>query len=279
MWAPNGGRVANLQFDHVADEDLNESQVLFAGDWHGNIGWVQKVLPFIRRSAPGLRTILHVGDFGFWPERQGKGFLGAVDYWSAKAGIEHILVTPGNHEHWPMLTERFAASPGEAVQMSAVTWALPRGFRFSIGGRTLLSFGGAASVDFEDRRLGRDWWPEEMPTDRDVELAIAGGPVEILITHEAVNGGTPAVDQILTENPQGWGDEALDYAARSRGLVTRVWDAVHPEVLVHGHLHRADGISLPDGRRVFSLGCDQQDKNLALVQTGDLKWQWLQTPR
>ena len=37
--------------------------------------------------------------------------------------------------------------------------------------------------------------------------------------------------------------------------------------------------TLPDGRRVYSLGCDRQDGNLGLLQTGELEWDWLQIPR
>jgi len=268
-----------VQFDQGTAGGRDESQVLLAGDWHGNVGWVQRVIPAVRRSAPGARTILHVGDFGFWPERRGKGFLSSVDYWSRIAGIERVLVTPGNHEHWPSLVQSFDAKPGEAVQLSEVVWALPRGFRFTIGGRTFLSFGGAASVDYEDRTEGRDWWPEEMPTEHEVDVAIAGGPVDVLITHETVNGGTAAVEQIIATNPQAWGDEALAYSARSRALVTRLWDGVRPKILVHGHLHCADAITLPDGRRVYSLGSDRQDNNFGLLQTGELDWGWILIPR
>ncbi|HYI34613.1 MAG TPA: hypothetical protein VEX88_14220 [Glaciibacter sp.] len=48
-----------------------------------------------------------------------------------------------------------------------------------------------------------------------------------------------------------------------------------PELLFHGHMHVADERELPDGRRVVSLGRDDQDRNLGLLDVHDLTWTWL----
>ena len=253
-----------------------EDRVAIAGDWHGNTTWINKILTDLHRAAPDVRTILHTGDFGIWPGAQRDRFLRIVDRFCRRAGIDQILVTPGNHEDWPRLAKLFADRPGERAQLSDVVWVLPRGHRFEIAGRSFLSFGGAASLDFADRRAGRDWWPEEMPSEEDVNLAIAEGSVEVLITHECVDGGTPAVERILRDNPLRWGARELEYAATSRERVTRVWEAVYPSVLAHGHLHVADGICLDDGRRVYSLGSDGQKRNVGLLRLGDLAWTWLE---
>jgi len=252
-----------------------ETRVAFAGDWHGNLSWVQRAIPFLAREARGVRTILHVGDFGIWPERQGKGFLASVDYWCGRAGIERVLVTAGNHEDWDRLDAAFARQPGEAVQLSNVVWAMPRGYRFSLAGRTFMSFGGAASLDYAHRIVGKSWWLTEVPTEEDVAAAVEGGSVDVLISHEAVNGGTTEVQRVLSSNLSGWSAEALAYAATSRDRVTRVWNAVRPAVLAHGHMHLKDEIELDDGRRVYSLGQDSQDGNLALLSLEDLRWTWL----
>ncbi|WP_104090888.1 metallophosphoesterase [Cryobacterium sp. N19] len=249
-----------------------ETRVAVAGDWHGNISWVQTIIPAIARTAPDVRTILHVGDFGIWPERSGKGFPASVDFWCKNAGIERLLVTPGNHEDWDRLDGWFAGAPGQPVQISDVVWVLPRALRFSLGGATYMSFGGAASVDYELREPGKEWWLTEIPTDDDVAAAIAGGPVDVLITHETVNGGTAATERALRTNPMRWSAEALTYSALSRARVTLVWEAVKPQVLVHGHMHTADQLTLPDGRRIYSLGCDNQAGNVGLLDLATLAW-------
>ena len=255
----------------------NETRVVIAGDWHGNIAWVGKAIPSIARNSSGVRTILHVGDFGIWPSAGGRKFLDAVDFWCARAGISRVLVTPGNHENWDWLEEAFVSEPGNPVALSSVVEVLPRGYRFEIGNRTFASFGGAASVDFEMRSPGIDWFPGELPTEQDVERAISGGPADVLLTHEAIDGGTPASEDMLLSNPMRWSPKALDYSSRSRALVTRVWDGVAPSLLFHGHMHLADRVTLPSsGQQVISLGRDGQTRNLALLELSTLSWRWLE---
>jgi hypothetical protein len=252
-----------------------ETRVAIAGDWHANVLWVQKAIPALHRAAPDVRTILHAGDFGILPERRGKGFLASVDYWCVAAGIERVLVTPGNHEDWSRLDQRFASRPGEAIRLSETVWVLPRGFRFTLAGRTFMSFGGAASLDFADRRAGRTWWPTEMPTAEDVAAAIVDGNVEVLIAHDTIDGGTAKVESVIRSNPLDWDDDALAYSRRSRGLVTEVWEGVRPDIFFHGHLHVADRIELPTRQRIVSLGSDRQRKNIGLLTLDSLTWSWV----
>ena len=267
---------------HRAVRDLNlddETRVAVAGDWHGDQLWLREAIPAIRAADPLITTIVHVGDYGLAQGPRGRGFLNAVDDVCFEYGFERILVTPGNHDDWGRLTARWLSEPGDEIWLSDVTRFLPRGYRWTIGGRTFLSFGGAASLDRTGRRVGRDWWPEEMPRPLEVEAAVAKGPAEILITHEAINGGCSKVERVLETNPQGWDELDLEYSATSRGLVTRVWEGVRPSVLAHGHMHIADQVELASGQRVYSLGNRGQRKNLAILDLKDLSWTWVDVPR
>ncbi|WP_167550836.1 metallophosphoesterase family protein [Cryobacterium arcticum] len=256
-----------------------ETHVVVAGDWHGNIDWVGRAIPSIARDTIGVRTILHLGDFGIWAGVRGRKYLDAVDFWCGKAGISRVLVTPGNHEDWKWLKSEFDSQPGQPVKLSSAVEVLPRGYRFTIANKTFASFGGAASVDFEQRTAGIGWFPGELPTEHDVAHAVAGGYADILLTHETVDGGTAATESVLNRNPMGWSPEALAYSSRSRELVTQVWEGIAPKVLFHGHMHAADEITLPSGQQVISLGRDGQAKNLALLELSTLHWQWLEGPR
>jgi hypothetical protein len=255
--------------------DAREDQVSFAGDWHGNGTWAGTMLHQLNCQFPEVRTVLQAGDFGIMPGRHPHSYLEAVDEACEQNGIERILVTPGNHEDWDALNSRFATHPGEAIHWAERIWVLPRGYRFTLGGRTFLSFGGAASVDFAYRVPGESWWAAEMPTEDDVADTISDGHVDVLITHDTVDGGTPRVEHALGTNFGGWPVEALAYSAASRSRVTAVWKGVGPQVLVHGHMHIHDEVELADGRRIFSLGCDEQAGNVGVLTLSSLNWMWL----
>ena len=108
---------------HGAFQSLaKETRVAVAVDWHGSALWLQTIIPAIHHSAPDIRTILHVGDFGIYPDRRGKGFLNAIDRSCLATGIHRVLVTPGNHDHWPRLDQRFEHRPGQPAQLSKTVW-------------------------------------------------------------------------------------------------------------------------------------------------------------
>ncbi|RKR75898.1 calcineurin-like phosphoesterase family protein [Frondihabitans australicus] len=248
-----------------------------AGDWHGSIRWIQTLLPRIRRLAPDVKTILQLGDFGYWlaGERPGKGYLAAVDFWAKQAGIERIWVTPGNHEDWGRLSQLFADRPGEPVPITDRTLALPRGYRFTLGGRTFMSFGGAASYDTHHRTEGVDWWPTELATQEETVAAASGPRVEVLLTHETVTSPSPQVVAEMINNRAWAPEDAQARSALSRRRVTQVYDYHQPRLLLHGHMHTPDVMTLPDGRQVWSLGMDRQDRNIGMLDLDTLTFDWL----
>ena len=257
----------------------DEKVVAVLGDIHGDTRWTGEILPHVARKISGLRTVLQAGDFGFWPPIRGKGFLGTVDFWCKSAGIERLLVTPGNHEHWTNLNSEFAKNPGSIAQISETVFMMPRGYRFTLAGRSFLSFGGAASLDFADRVPGQTWFYEEAATDAEVDKAIAGGPVDVLLTHETINGGTPLVERIIGGNPMGWNSTELAYSAVSRRRITRLFEAVKPEILIHGHIHVKDETVTTTGTRIYSLACDGENGNAASFDLETGVWEWLGDPR
>lgn len=101
---------------------LPDPRVWMCGDWHGNVGWLQTVLPAMQRRDRGITTVLHAGDWRMEPD--------SVDDWCERVGIERILVTLGNHEPYHQHAPLFAAYPGEAVRISKVVWLLSHPWRF-----------------------------------------------------------------------------------------------------------------------------------------------------
>lgn len=247
-----------------------------AGDWHGKTAWA---LNRIREVADrGVETLLHVGDFGIWPGRDGARYLREVERVCAERGVT-IMVTPGNHEDWGHLMGRWhvvreerSGERDEPLVVSPHVLVLPRGFRWEMGGRSFVSLGGAASVDLAFRTQGRDWWDEEIVTQAEADACAAAGYADVMITHETpdVPYAVPVVADLLAHNPMGWADKALWYSAMSRGRVTDAMLGVGPRLLLHGHMHVAGEMTLRlPGRgyetTIWSLNRDGQTGNLRFL--------------
>lgn len=153
--------------------------------------------------------------------------------------------------------------------------ALPREHRWTHRGRSFVSFGGVASIDFEFRRLGRSWWMEELPTVEEVEALAAGGHAEIMISHDSPAPGTPFANRIRA-TPNGWSTDALAYADVGARRITAAWDAVAPDVLVHGHFHVQDTVTLPSGQRIVSLAAEENPGNVLLLNLDTMATNWLE---
>lgn len=254
--------------EHSTHLTLPDERVAVCGDWHNNIGWVRRIARALPILAPEITTLIQLGDWGMKPS--------VVDAEFMDTDIDTVLVCLGNHENWGQITPVLAAHPGASVRVSGMTWLLARPARLTIGGRSVLSLAGAASVDRHSRIEGLTWFPEEAITDEHVAEAVAGAPTDVMVTHESP-AGTPvrAVREMLRTNPWGFPDEALAASAASRARVTEVWDAVNPELLLHGHMHVPGGGATADGRRVASMGRDVQQGSLGFLDMRTLR---METP-
>jgi len=275
----NHSRAAARKEDQIRPEWAKmEHRVAIAGDWHSNRIAMRAALRLLHEDAPDVETILHLGDFNMgsgrpWADYQ-KSLAGAMrDY-----GIRRILVTPGNHDDWGHLAKQFALHPGTPYclpGLRAVSF-LPRGHAFSIGDRRFVAFGGAASPDQETRVAGKDWWPEEEPTRRDMTRAVEAGPADILLSHETINGGTTSVDTILARPQRHVFTQAgLDASSRSREVVTELWEALRPQLMFHGHMHVRAERRHEDGRRVYSLAAGGSAGNVGVLDLRNFSWSWL----
>ena len=153
--------------------------------------------------------------------------------------------------------------------------ALPRGHRWTHQGRSFVSFGSAISIDLKLRRLGRSWWMEELPTVEEGAALAAGGHTEIMISHDSPAPGTTFANRIRA-TPNRWSTDALAYADVGARPITAAWGAVAPDVLVHGHFHIQDTVTLPSGQRIVSLAAEENPGNVLLLDLDTMATNWLE---
>ncbi|WIB68089.1 metallophosphoesterase [Curtobacterium sp. MCBD17_035] len=264
VWPTASGRPgANLTLE-------GETKVAVAGDWESLGEHVYGKLRLLRRLHPEVHTVLHLGDLRWeQPVRLAgggrvyahEGFLPRLEELLAELELR-LLLTPGNHDDWSALGPAFAAHPERPRRLSPHIWAFPRGFRFSLAGRTFLSFGGAVSVD-ADRSLA------EAPTDADVDRAARAGSVDVLLTHEPPNAGVREVEYIVAK-PGRWSERRLTLSAASRRRIDRLVAAVQPALALHGHMHVGGRADDGNGRQTIALPVATEPDNLRLLDLPSL---------
>jgi len=240
-----------------------------AGDWHGNSPFAQHVLH--RFKEAGIREVYQLGDFGLgWPGH-GARFLAELHGVCRWTNIR-LKIVPGNHENWDWINAR-EFNEHRVSKLTSHISILGRNWRGEIGGRTAVALGGAPSIDYQQRTQGRDWWAEEMITLADVELCVAEGEADIMLAHDAPDGGTRAVQRII-DHPHGWTTAGLNYAAEGRELMNMAVAGVRPKVFAHGHYHVA-GIRQTSDTLWLSLHCDGNELAAGILDTETLEFEWL----
>lgn len=243
------------------------TRVAVAGDWHGDVVPVRRILSKVARQ--GAQVVLHVGDFGYCP--------GRVEYWAfiaevnARAELHDYVVVfvEGNHEQFNRmvsagagagavfaregLDDLRACADGDGFVRVAprVFWAT-RGASLRIGdaggqrGVSFLGLGGAGSINREHMRFRGEWSKSELVTAEDVEAVKAGvervgGVVDIMVTHDAPAGaymprkhsGAPTLGGRGIPVPaEVWRD-----ARQTREHIADAVAEAKPMCLFHGHWH------------------------------------------
>lgn len=215
---------------------MNSGAVAVTGDWHGNLGWARDVVRSAARH--GVGTILHVGDFGaLWPGRAKGRFEARLNYDLQQAGIQLIFIG-GNHDNWAELEKLPVTADGTASLLSNIKY-LPRPGRTLVHGLTVGGLGGAFSIDYQYRTEGKDWWANEEPTQGDIEELASGGPLDILLTHDAPAG-------IELESAFDLPEDIIIRARTTRDLLAEATTRIRPGIVFSGHWHqRTTGFVYP----------------------------------
>lgn len=214
-----------------------------AGDWHGNTGHALRAMEQFHRLE--IKYVFQLGDFGLWGgllehnkdklRSRLQTLLQKYDMW--------LFVTLGNHEKYSFLPHFSTYEDGPWKDFLYEPKAprilyFQRGQSITLGGRNLLSIGGAASIDYKYRMEGLTIWKEERITAQDVRNTVDEasrlGTVDVILAHDVF-----ASAPIFGTHRQSdkWDAEEKAYAQTSRDALEKVALAVTPKLWLHGHYH------------------------------------------
>jgi len=249
------------------------ARILVAGDWHGNREWALNVIRRVPQLLAGerRRVILHLGDFGIWPDADGGRYLNAISAALSQVNAELCFVD-GNHEDFSLL-ERYAngASPDGRIPVVPGIYHLPRGHRWNWHGRRWLACGGGVSLDRALRRQGHDWWPQEEITDQHERAVIGAGVADVMVCHDC----PASVSHTFPSPPSDWSQADLARNEAHRHRLQRMANAIRPRYLMHGHLHRAYQRDCDFGYgpvQVTGLAADGLLRNFAVLDIASMNW-------
>lgn len=239
---------AITDIDRVDMPDIRPRRVAFLGDVHMNTRWTVAAVHEARRLRADV--IVQLGDFGYSFDPR---FLDDVSDALRAAHLQMIFVD-GNHEDHRMLR---TAESGNAVLRRFAPHILHagRGYRWTWDGVRFLALGGAHSVDRRERlRYGWMWHQQETLTAGQIQDAVAGGPTDVLISHDCPQGV-----EIPGLQPDAFPADEIARSQRHRGLLRTVVDQVRPARIYHGHYHVAYHQAADFGYgpvQVTGLSCD-----------------------
>ena len=164
--------------------------IYVTGDLHGaeDSIWKFSTKHFKEMVKPEDYIII-CGDFGMiWDGSAYERSL--LDSFSNRVGT--YLFVDGNHEAFPLINEYPVEqwNGGLIHKIRSSIFHLMRGQVFTIEGKKIFTMGGATSIDKEWRIPGVSWWPEEIPSKTEMELAFSNlekndWKVDYVCTHAA----------------------------------------------------------------------------------------------
>ena len=243
----------------------NPKRLLVAGDTHGNyLHWEHVLLPAAREHQVG--GIVQLGDFGYWPlTGEGRDYLAWLSS-ELDNSDSWIVFVDGNHEDHKALLQIPPRADGLVEITDRILWA-PRAHRWTWQGVRFLALGGAFSIDRQWRKLdsGRwGWFKEETITQEQAERAMAGGLADILLTHDAPMQALPR----NSETPERYEESTLESARH----VQEVAGATKPKLLLHGHWHQFQQVTLPgQDTEVIGLSMDGTEQSWLVLDLPGLE--------
>lgn len=164
--------------------------VFLTGDIHGEISITRlntKNFPEQKELTKDDYVII-LGDFGLiWDGSKQENYW--LDWLNDKSFT--TLFIDGNHENFDMLYKYpiLKWNDGYIHKIRGSVFHLMRGNVFDIDDNKIFVMGGAKSIDKQYRVIGRSWWPQEIPSEKEISLgwqslANHNYKVDYVLTHD-----------------------------------------------------------------------------------------------
>jgi len=196
-----------------------------------------------QKSLTKTDVVIVLGDFGLlWTETPDKEEI----WWTRNLAERRFttLFLDGNHENFVRLAslpeeERFGAPVG--VVREGI-FHLKRGYLYTVGEMRLFVMGGAASTDKECRVAYESWWPEEIPSEIEMQRAMntitnCGGSVDYVLTHTCPGRIAPQVSNKVRERYGGNPSPAAYTQDPTCSFLDRVDKTLDFKAWHFGHFH------------------------------------------
>jgi hypothetical protein len=220
------------------------SSIYVTGDIHGFTGEHHNRLSSSMFPAGKNMTkndyLIIAGDFGLLWCREGHKYYKNQEYWINWLNDKPwtTLFVDGNHENFDMLSElpEVDLFGSKAGRLSDSIYHLKRGRMYDIDGCKILTLGGASSIDKDDRIEGASWWPGELWSSADIELALDtiasnDNMFDYIISHTAPD--SVIKDLFLPHIGSTWYQE--DPVSK---FLEQVYRNVYFKMWYCGHMHR-----------------------------------------
>lgn len=215
-------------------------RIMIVGDTHGSSAHWKYIAKKIRPLW--IDAIVQVGDFGFlehWPG--GKGYLDKVNTIAGRLG-KTVYWVDGNHENFDQLYYKYTEFTSDGFRIIRPNVLhIPRAHTWEWDGVRFMGLGGGYSIDQMSRVVDemngglKAWWPQELITDEEVDRAKAAGRVDVMFTHDVPEGNQGLQEAFIQQTGRRLIPEFL--SAENRRQLRRVFNAVKPQILFHGHYH------------------------------------------
>ena len=221
---------------------------LFLGDAHNDLEFTESAAKLARQHDADL---LQLGDWGFLgPGRPHQ--LEELSDMLVGLGVT-LRFVDGNHDDHIALKKLRGRVRVRGVEIAKNVIYQPRGsVHEDDDGTRFLFLGGAPSIDRARRVEGESWWPEEVITQADLNIALsAKGPIHVLVTHDA-----PTF-------PPGFMPKGSPSYQRAQVLSMKRVDKLiqhhRPTLHMHGHWHTNYTRPHKNGTITTGLNCNELD--------------------